>query len=245
MKYSIKHYVHNYDCDLTGRLSLSSMIKYFEDIALLQSEDIGYGMEYYFKENVAWILHKWNIQIFDRPFFRDNVTLVTNPYSYKAFYANREFEIYSEEGELLIRADSVWIFLDTKNRKPKKIDPNVLRGYGVGDDGIEKFDKLSDIEIVKDFDFSENYTIRKSDIDINNHLNNVRYIDLAIEMLPDEITEARELGSVEVIFKKEMLLHENMTIGYKQNDTGYSAVFNHTILNSNNEVCAAVKTEWD
>jgi len=244
MAYERKYFIHNYDCDISGRLSVSSMMKYFEDIALLQSEDVGYGMSYYLANNVGWILHQWNIDIYDRPFFMDTINLVTNPYSYKAFMANREFEIYSEDNDLLVKADSVWIFLDTRERKPKRIDVEVMKAYGIGEDGPSLFTKLSEPELLTDFDFEAQYKIRKGDIDINNHLNNIRYIDLSLETLPVEITEYNELTNIEVIFKKEMLFNENMNLRYKKLSESALKSFNHSVLNEKNEVCAILKTDW-
>lgn len=244
MAYERKYFIHNYDCDISGRLSLSSMIKYFEDIALLQSEEVGFGMQFYLAENVAWILRQWNIEIYDKPFFMDTIKLVTNPYSYKAFMANREFEIYSEDDELLVKADSVWIFMDSKLRKPKRVDTEVMAAYGIGVNGPELFNKLDEPKAELRFDDSYEYVVRKGDIDINNHLNNVRYIDLAIEALPEEISEDMELGNVDVTFKKELLLDDLVTIGYKKLNDEAPLTYIHSVLNSNREVCAVVKTEW-
>ncbi|GJQ61941.1 MAG: acyl-ACP thioesterase [Melioribacteraceae bacterium] len=244
MAYERKYFIHNYDCDISGRLSISSMIKYFEDIALLHSEDVGFGMQYYLTEHVAWILHQWNIEIFDKPFFMDNIKLVTNPYSYKAFMANREFEIYSEDDDLLVKADSVWLFTDSKLRKTKRIDADVMKAYGIGENGPELFTKLPDPKPALNFEDSYEYVVRKSDIDINNHLNNVRYIDLAIEALPEDITDEMELGNIDVIFKKELLLEDLVTIGYKKLNEEAPLTYIHSVLNSKREVCAVIKTEW-
>ncbi len=49
--------------------------------------------------------------------------------------------------------------------------------------------------------------IRK-DIDINKHMHNLYYLDLAYEALPDEIYNKRPFDYVRITYKKEIKLGE-------------------------------------
>jgi len=47
MLFERNYFVHYYDSDIKQRLTISSLMKYFEDVAILHSEDAGIGLKYY------------------------------------------------------------------------------------------------------------------------------------------------------------------------------------------------------
>ena len=59
-----------------------------------------------------------------------------------------------------------------------------------------------------------NYTIQRRDIDTNGHVNNLNYIDYALETLDEEIFNNHSFDNLEVIYKKEIKLKENINCYY-------------------------------
>ena len=62
--------------------------------------------------------------------------------------------------------------------------------------------------------------IRK-DIDINKHMHNLYYLDLAYEALPDEIYNKRPFDYVRITYKKEIKLGEKVNCKYVEQDGKY------------------------
>lgn len=85
MKYEREYFIHYYDCDNNLHLNIVNVMRYFEDIALLNSEDAGIGLNYYQKNNVAWLLYKWDIIINQLPAYRDTIKIITEPLGYEGF----------------------------------------------------------------------------------------------------------------------------------------------------------------
>ena len=65
---------------------------------------------------------------------------------------------------------------------------------------------MDDILKVKNENYSKEYSIRYSDIDSNRHLNNVKYMKMAIDTLPRSILNEYELFNTKVLFKKKQLM---------------------------------------
>lgn len=202
MKFERNYFIHYYDTDLNKKLSISSLMKFFEDIALLQSENVGLGLNYYEKNNVAWLLFKWDIRIKNMPAYKDTVKVITEPIGFRKYYAYRKFEVLSESGEILVEADSIWLLVNTKIRRPIQIIEDMYKGYNLTpqDDYVPEIDK---VEEVNKIDFEMEFTVSQNDIDTNNHVNNVRYIEWAMETLPMEQFRNRCLSRLKVFYKKE------------------------------------------
>lgn len=75
--------------------------------------------------------------------------IVTTPKSFNGFYANREYAVMNTENRKIIFANTLWVFLDAKSLKHKKIPEEVYLDYGLQDDGKKYFTKLETIQSVK------------------------------------------------------------------------------------------------
>ena len=60
------------------------------------------------------------------------------------------------------------------------------------DDPFKRLPKLSKI------DFEKQFNVRRSDLDINQHVNNVNYIEWAVESVPEEIYNQKTLTGLEI-----------------------------------------------
>ena len=77
------------------------------------------------------------------------------------------------------------------------------------------------------------YAVNRRDIDINGHMHNLYYLDLAYEALPEEVYNQRPYDSVQIQYKKEIKFGE--TIKCK-----YSCINGENIVTIFNEDCSVV-----
>ena len=63
------------------------------------------------------------------------------------------------------------------------------------------------------------YKIRRFDLDLNKHVHNLNYLDYAYEVLPEEVYFGdNELKNVEIAYKKEVALNEEIRIELYESD---------------------------
>ena len=62
---------------------------------------------------------------------------------------------------------------------------------------------MDDLMCIESEDISKEFNVRYSDIDSNGHVNNVKYIEWAIESVPVDVVKEYQLERVKVIFEKE------------------------------------------
>ena len=62
------------------------------------------------------------------------------------------------------------------------------------------------------------YTVLRKDIDSNNHVNNLNYINIALEALPFDVYEKETYSNIEIMYKKQCLLGETIKCLYSFED---------------------------
>ena len=76
----------------------------------------------------------------------------------------------------------------------------------------ETFDKIKELD---NYERESKYTVKRGDIDVNHHMHNINYLDLANEALPDEVYDnEKEFNNFKISYKKEIKLGETVKCKY-------------------------------
>lgn len=207
------------ETDEDGRLTLTGIMNYLQDCSTFQSEDNGLGISYLTGCHKAWWLSSWQIVVDRYPVLGEEIEISTWPYDFKGFYGYRNFTIRDKAGKYLVRANSVWFLFDTEKGRPVKIEPEDIRGYGVGmEEPLEMEYAPRKIEIPADYIEKEQVMIGKHHIDTNHHVNNAKYVEIAREMLPDEV----EVVELRVEYKNAAVFGDAVYPRISQTEEGYT-----------------------
>jgi medium-chain acyl-[acyl-carrier-protein] hydrolase len=242
--YEKEYEIHYYEVDFKRRALITSMIDFLGDIATKQSEELGVGIDYLRVNNCAWVLYKWNVDIYNYPTYGEKIKIRTRPYSMKKFYAYRIFEIFNSQGELIGKADSIWFLINIEKRRPSRINKDIYDFYGVSIDD-ESVLVIEDIEKPANPSYDKNFNVRYSDIDTNQHVNNAKYIAWAIETVPMEIVLNYTLKNIKVTYEKETKYGETIKVLTEiiNEDNQVTAI--HKIIDSEEKELTLLKTVWE
>jgi medium-chain acyl-[acyl-carrier-protein] hydrolase len=192
------------------KLRVTALLQFLEDMAIRHSEFCGVGLDYYHDNGVAWVLAKWDVEIYSYPEFNQQITITTVPTSFRSYFGFRLLEVRSEEGELLAKAHTLWVFVDTVRKKPIPVTDELVRAYGLTRDqkaplAIEAPTPPESEEMAAQFE------VRPADIDTNRHVNNIRFVEWALDTLPVDFTESHSVRRVLVDYRKEITFGEQVT----------------------------------
>ena len=81
--YSFESRIRYSETDSDGRLTLLSLMDYFQDCSTFQSEDLGVGLSFLRERKVVWVLSSWQIAIERLPEMGERVSVGTFPYDFK------------------------------------------------------------------------------------------------------------------------------------------------------------------
>ena len=244
MEYTRKYLIHYSEIDGKRRLTVPTLIHYLEDIAVLNSEAQGLTLDYYEKNSCGWMLLKWDIIIHRLPLFNETIKIITRPYSFKNFLANRQYKIFDSSENLLVEAKTVWLLADIISRKPLRVPEEMYIKFDTARDSDKYFDKLEDLKPTNLGNHSLRIKVCEQDIDTNKHVNNVKYVEWALQSLPSDFVSSHFVYRVIVNYKKELNLDDEAVVIGSIHNADEKTESSHSVFSGEKEVCH-LKFFWE
>lgn len=185
------------ECTRAQKVSLHMILNYMQDAATLHSEVIGFGLERNLSHNHGWFLLAYDIEIIRLPEVFEEITVSTDPYLMKGYYGYRSFNIHDSKGNVLVRADSMWILMDIEKLLPVRVPYEMTSGFGSSDGGIKPTIRRK-IRAGSDWEAVASIPVMPFYLDTNGHVNNQYYAMWAEGFLK----EGRRLSKVKIDYRK-------------------------------------------
>ena len=131
MKYSFDSCVRFSEVGEDQKLTLGSVINYFQDCSTFQSESLGAGVEFLRKQHRVWVLSSWQVVIERYPVLCEKIRITTWAYGFKRFLGNRNFTMEDEAGNVVAYANSIWTYLNTETGLPVAVSKEQVDAYGL------------------------------------------------------------------------------------------------------------------
>ena len=206
-----------------GKLTLESLLDYFQDCSTFHSEDIGLGIKYLEERNLAWVLSSWQIVIELYPNVCENIVIGTAPYDFKGFVGYRNFLMDTESGERLAYAHSIWSLMDMVKMAPAKPPVEMVEGY-VLSDKLQMDYAPRKIAVPIGGRSQERIEVRPHHLDTNGHVNNGQYVRIAMEYIPKDF----RIRQLRAEYKKQAVLGDIMIpiVAVNEDKTIYTVSLN-------------------
>lgn len=174
----------------TKKITLPSIINYFQDCSTFQSEILGLGVDYLKKHKRAWVLSAWQVEIVRYPEIAEEISVHTWASGFKGMFGDRNFCMKDKAGNMAAYAHSLWVYMDMEKGRPIKPPEDEINLYGTGEP-LEMEMLPRKILLPEEMEERDAFAVRRSDIDTNEHVNNCRYVQMAQEVLEEEIEVKR------------------------------------------------------
>lgn len=205
-------------------ISNKGFLSILQDIAEMHSASVGYGVTDIDKTNYSWALLNWKVQFIDRPKYGETLTIKTwSRYSSK-LYCYRDFEIYDSKQNLVAIASSKWVLIDVSRGRIAKLEEEIMKLYNPEDRSVFNIVEIDKISEPNSTRYTINYKIRKADIDVNNHVNNLCYVDIALEAFPGSTNEFNSCSNFEIMYKHQIRIDDEVTVSYTSENSENFAV---------------------
>ena len=189
------------EIDHTGKMTLPALINYFQDCSTFRSEEVGLGMGRLKADRKAWVLSYWQVIVERYPELGERIVTGTFPTEFKGLYGNRNFYMKDEQGKQLACANSIWVFMDLEKGRPTRPAKEHIEPYGT-EEPLDMPYEGRKILMPEECEDMEPFPVRRYHIDTNEHVNNCQYVQMALEMLPREMSA----GQLRVDYKKSAVL---------------------------------------
>ncbi len=205
------HRVASYECSADHLMKPEWFMLYCQEIAEMHAMKHGFGSDWAYGQGVAWVEVMGDFEFFRRPTWKEEIHLRTNTGRASALQARRFVEMSSATGEVLARADLVWVLIDLERRRPvpfKRVQfademqncPCITSAMpevpapAAGDEGTRT-----------------SFIAEQRDVDFNGHINNSAYLTWTLGALGDA-HPGSELKRIHITFRKECFAGAAMEI---------------------------------
>ena len=201
------------ECGTDNKLTLAGMINYFQDCSSENSELLGVGVDYMRERQKAWVLSTWQIEVERYPSCSEKIAVETWATGFKGILGPRDFCMKTEDGEILARATTLWVFVDAVTGKPTRPEERDITPYVM--EAPQEMEKVSrKIALPDEAITVDTFPVRKYHIDTNNHVNNAQYIQIAAEVLP----EGYRVDKLRAEYKRAAVLGDEIVLKYAKED---------------------------
>lgn len=196
-----------FHCDFTGRLFMGHLGNHLLNAADFHSNHRGFGMNYLMPIHKTWVLSRLAIEMEEMPVQYSKFNVETWVESAMRFFTNRNFRIVDaeDENEVYGYGRSVWAMIDTDSRQPQNI-LDIRNGEIVNYIESDKpcpMDKGGRVAMSDKAEFIRSIDTYYNDIDINGHVNSIKYIEHVLDLWNVEWYRKHTIKRFEIAYVAE------------------------------------------
>ena len=237
-------HVRAYETDPHGYLTIQSLCDYLQEAASNHAEALDVSVARLSPLGLAWVLARLRVQVDDYPQWRERVQVTTWPSGEDRLFATREFLVQAEDGTTLARATSAWLLMHVERKRPARL-PDFVRALDLPDRPLPLEEGLATLEPPSHPGHEQRFRVRYSDLDVNAHVNNARYVEWLSETVPEQILRNYCVTDLQLHFQAETYFGETVLGRTQQTVQGDVLEFTHDLVTLDDERQVAIaRTSW-
>ena len=233
--------IPSYFVDENAELTVSALFSLLQEMSDNHASLLGAGWHELRDRGYFWVITKIQLRINRLPKWTEPVRLRTWVKNSNAATSPRDYEMVDADGNLLLAGSSVWAILDIANGRPQRM--SMFDGCFLPQErnAIDRIPpKISALQLPEEP--LNRKEVVPSDIDINRHVNNSRYIQWAFDVVSEEFRNTHRISGLTVNFLSQAKLGDHYSV-YTESVSEYE--FKTTLYSSDNrqEYCR-IQSEW-
>lgn len=195
------------------QLTLPALCGLFQEIAGNHALKLNFDITQLHQQNLTWVLHRMDIQVDRYPNWRETITIETWPAAGDSLRAYRNYLVLDEDGKEIVRSLSYWMMINLETRRPTRMPQEVLDLRLAELDHVMPV-KTSRLKPFKNPDKETEIHVRKSDLDMNRHVNNTRFVEWMMETYADD--KASAVKAMDITFLRESVAGDEISSQMKK-----------------------------
>lgn len=198
------------ECDYRGQWKIASILEAAQNTANEHSDALQIWHRDLESKGVSWVLSKTEISVERYPRLGETVFIKTFTKGVRALFSPRYFLIEDEAGDEVARIGSLMLLLDHSTRKavaPDKVGIMVPDSPDLSPTIKIPMRKVK-VEGKKKL---RNHVPQYSDIDVNRHVNNTKYVEWLCNDLGFDVLNHQEIESATICYLVEILPEQTVT----------------------------------
>ncbi len=214
-----KYYLRAQDVDIKGEWMPSAIFVRMQEIAEDHAAAVGLGrVDLVDTMGFGWVLTRIHLEMKKYPKIGETIRVATWPLKPTKLIFRRQFQFLSEDGEELGIASSQWVLFDIKERMLRRT--HVIGDYPYDPQLPVLLPEPGKILLPKDMKKADERTVLYSDVDMNRHMNNTKYLNWICELFPGEVLESQSMKSIRLNYIAEAYFGQVIELYSKSEESG-------------------------
>ncbi len=207
--------------DFNQQLALDKLLGLMQDMATEHASLLGLDYDSLLEKGFFWVLIQQHLKLWKKPHWNDCISINTWVSKMTGIYAIREFEIFLNE-EKIAECSLTCMILDSQTHRPKRISGDTYLPLTRKDNNLDF--KAEKIRLPKTTpEKSKTIQVNISDLDMNQHVNNVRYSCWFLDSLSLDDYQNHIICDYQINFSGETFLADTIDcFAYMESETNSS-----------------------
>ena len=209
-KFSREFEISFRDVDITGHLTISTLVDFMQEIAREHAAELGLSYAA-LEDQYYWIVVRTKATLSVAPSIGEKIRLETYIAGLEKLFSVRRFDIYNEDNECLGYILAYYLLMNKENHRPVKLkNLTGKESYFQYQYEGEALPKLH--EELEEIVGETQRKVYSSDIDTNHHMNNAHYIRWIMDMFSIAELEKKKVVSIQIQYVKEVLEGQEIVV---------------------------------
>ena len=241
MTYSQTFTLSDMEVDCFGKLKLSALLYFAQEVAGKHCIQLGADYETLSKKKLFWAVTRHRVQITRLPVRGETITVQTWPMPTTRVAYPRSMVAYDAQGNELFRSISLWVLMDLKERSM------ILPGKsGIAVNGTLRGNELAAPGSLspKVLTNRRPRTVCFTDLDRNGHMNNTKYLDWIADLLPSDFHRAHSPQEFTVCYLSEAREGQELKLSWEFSEDGCLNLDAHRCTEEKSERIFSAKLQY-
>lgn len=208
LNYKEQFTIKFHEGDFKGNVKLFTIMDYVQQVSESHSQILGVDFQSMMNKGLFWVVSRVEITMERYPKVGEDITVETCLGGREKVFMKRRFKIKDKVGQVIGRVLIYYLIVDIETRHPQKpsmcpVDINIDVG-----DVIDN--KLNKIKMPGEAIETVNRELYYNDIDINNHVNNAKYVSFIEDFFPLDWHREKKISYMQLNFIKEIKFDDSL-----------------------------------
>lgn len=171
---------------------------------------LGLAVETLYAADLMWVLARQQVVLPTLPTPGSTIYIKTWPSTISRLQCRRDFIVENEEGELLGHGITHWVVVNMSSRRAERLPPFITEVYPKEPEFAADDVALRHPALPANLEIGRCQT-SKADIDLNEHVTNMRYADFMLDALPQHHYATHRLAALDMTFRAETIAGQNIS----------------------------------
>lgn len=203
-------FVFRHEGDFLGRMQPGALLRFAQQAATDHCNALGMNDEVYLRTHTAFLLVRQTLAFARVPHVDETLRFLTRPEAPQRASYKRITQVFDQAGEEVACVDSRWVLVDTDSRRILRKAPQEMEMPWPA-----RVDRELEVSLParpESMEPAGETVARYSQCDMNGHLNNTRYADIACDLLPPQALRDAAVRRMTLHYHKEVPLGQGMQL---------------------------------